>query len=140
MSQFKGTTFAPILTHIHTQAFKKPWTEQNFVALLKLPTTIGWSNEYGFLLASDLGDALEILTIAVLPSHQHQGHASELMAEMLTWAKDNHKQSIFLEVARDNLAAQKLYLKNGFVQTGIRPNYYQQGQNHIDAICMTLSL
>ena len=140
MSQFKGTTFAPILTHIHAQAFVKPWTAQNFVALLKLPTTIGWSNEYGFLLASDLGDALEILTIAVLPSHQHQGHASELMAEMLAWAKNNNKQSIFLEVAKNNIIAQKLYLKTGFIQTGIRPKYYQQGNDHIDAICMTLFL
>ena len=83
MSQFKGITFAPILTRIHTQAFAKPWTEQNFEALLKLPTTIGWSNEYGFLLASDLGDAMEILTIAVLPSHQRKGYASALMKEML---------------------------------------------------------
>ena len=138
MSQFKGIAFSSVLANIHAQAFSEPWAETTFLSLLKLPSTLGWENDYGFLLASDLGNDLEILTLAILPQYQRQGHASCLMTEMCDWAKENHKKSIFLEVAKDNIAAQQLYLKMGFTQTGMRPAYYKRGDTRIDAICMTL--
>jgi len=140
MSQFKGIAFAPLLAQIHAQAFSAPWSEQSFLSLLKLPTTVGWANEHGFLLTSDLGDDMEILTLAILPTERRKGYANSLMTELITWAKQHHKTSIFLEVAQDNIPAQNLYVKTGFVQTGKRPNYYKRGKASVDAICMTLSL
>ena len=140
MSLFKGIQFAPILTQIHAQAFSEPWSTDTFSSLLKLPTTLGWANEYGFLLVSDLGDTLEILTLAILPQHQRQGLATQLLLEMCNWAKQQGKKAVFLEVAQDNDKAKSLYTKLGFQITGKRSGYYKRANTHIDAICMTLSL
>ena len=140
MSQFNGIHFAPVLAKIHAQTFDNPWSENTFLSLLKLPTTIGWIHEYGFLLASDLGETVEILTLATLPRHQRKGIASQLMTEMYTWTIQKKKKAIFLEVAQDNTAAKNLYLKQGFKQTGKRPGYYKRGHTRIDALCMTLNL
>ena len=97
-------------------------------------------DEHGFLLMSDLGDTAEVLTLAVLPEFQCQGIGSKLMQEMLSWAKNTHKQAIFLEVAADNTSALALYNKTGFVVSGKRPAYYKQGDSRVDAICMKYTL
>ena len=140
MSQFKGSYFAPALAKIHAQAFDEAWPESTFISLLNLPTAIGWAHEYGFLLVSDLGETVEILTLATLPQHQRKGIASLLIKEMCEWAIQQKKSAIFLEVAQDNTAAQKLYLKTGFKPTGKRSDYYKRGNIRVDAICMTLPL
>jgi ribosomal-protein-alanine N-acetyltransferase len=140
MSQFSGSHFAPILAKIHAQAFDNPWSEASFLSLLKLPTTTGWANKYGFLLVSDLGETIEILTLAILPQHRRKGIASSLIDEMCAWALEQKKKAIFLEVAQDNLVAKKLYQKKGFKPTGKRPAYYKKGHLRVDAICMTLFL
>ena len=138
MLQFNNPAFAPVLTQIHAAAFDEPWNQKNFESLLNLPTTIGWmADEYGFLLAADLGDSAEILTLAVIPDHQRQGYATQMIAELLQWAKDTNKSSVFLEVAADNSAAYNLYQKIGFIKTGTRPSYYKRKNGRVDAICMT---
>ena len=136
MLQFNNPSFAAALHEIHVKAFREPWTEENFIHLLQLPTTLGWMDEHGFLLVSDLGDTAEILTFAVLPEFQRQGIGSQLMQELLSWVKNNHKQAVFLEVAADNNPALSLYKKMGFVISGKRPAYYKRGASHVDAICM----
>ncbi|MBP5343864.1 MAG: GNAT family N-acetyltransferase [Alphaproteobacteria bacterium] len=140
MSQFKGSYFAPALAKIHSQAFNEAWSEDTFTSLLNLPTTIGWGDEFGFLLASDLGDSMEILTLAILPQHRRKGLASQLIQEMCDWALKHKKKAIFLEVAEDNKPAKHLYIKTGFTQTGKRLDYYKKGDIRVNAICMTLSL
>ena len=41
---------------------------------------------------------------------------------------------MFLEVADDNVAARALYDRIGFVQVGIRPDYYLRGAvDYVDA-------
>ena len=45
-------------------------------------------------------------------------------------------KKIFLEVSADNIPAQKLYKKNGYVKIGVRPKYY----DGVDAILMSKDL
>ena len=140
MSQFKGVAFASCLFEIHARAFSDSWTLDNFIKLLQLPSTLGWMNDKGFILISDLQECAEILTFAVLPEYQKQGIGTILMQEMLSWAKQHNKERIFLEVAADNTSALSLYKKMGFVETGKRPAYYKRGCHRIDALCMTYTL
>ena len=51
-------------------------------------------------------------------------------------AKKHNVKKIFLEVAADNTAAQKLYENNGYKQIGVRPKYY----DGVDAILMSKDL
>ena len=131
------TQYAPALAEIHRHCFEHPWSESELATLLALPTTIGWVAEQGFLLCARVLDEVEILTICVLPEHRRQHIAFDFLKRLQTYALEQQINRIFLEVSSDNSAAQALYHKMGFRQTGIRPGYYQTATGSKDALCLT---
>ncbi|MFW0796120.1 ribosomal protein S18-alanine N-acetyltransferase [Gordonia sp. CPCC 205515] len=66
----------------------------------------------------------EIHTIAVARSHRGRGYGRALLSALIEVA-DTCGAAVFLEVRTDNDTAIALYERNGFVQAGIRHNYYQ---------------
>ncbi len=136
MSQFNGTSYTDCLTQLHAQCFEKPWTAESFSCLLQLPTTFGFIEEGGFILCSDLGQDVEILTLAVSPFHRRQGLATQLLNNVKDFVHAHNKEHIFLEVSDKNEPAKALYLKNGFVPSGVRKNYYHETQGTVDALCL----
>ena len=137
MSLCKGIFFAPIAAKIHHKCFDKGWSEKEFQKLLALPTSRLWMTEEGFLLCSEVADEMEILTICVLPEFRRQHIAQDLLFELFQYAKAQKVKRIFLEVAEDNEAAQKLYQASGFKQTGRREGYYVRKSGVVDALCLT---
>lgn len=137
MSLFKGIEYANILHNLHTQSFDSPWSLDNFCTLLKLSNTFGFCQKEGFILCSDLGEDLEILTFAVAPDYRSHGIGTQLLQSVQNWAIQQHKKHIFLEVKATNNIAISLYLKNGFIQTGTRKNYYHEQTQTYDALCLT---
>jgi len=129
--------YAPVIATMHADCFEEKWSENAIRTLLNLPTTIAWLDERGFLLCSRVLDEMEILTIGVLPEYRQQKIASQLLTEMIEWASQKQITKIFLEVSAQNTAAQKLYQKFGFYQTGLRAGYYKTHQGSIDALCLT---
>jgi ribosomal-protein-alanine N-acetyltransferase len=77
-------------------------------------------------------DEAELLNLAVDPAHRRQKVASALLKALAEVASG----TIFLEVAEPNLPAIALYEHHGWVRTGIRKNYYDQGR--VNAIVMEL--
>ena len=134
------TAFSPILSTIHAQCFDRPWSEQEMFSLLSLPTTVGWLTEQGFLLCSRVADEMEILTIGVLPTFRRQGIGFCFLQDLFSFACQHQVRKIFLEVSADNLPAQHLYQKAGFIQTGIRKNYYKTATGFTDALCLTKTI
>jgi ribosomal-protein-alanine acetyltransferase len=63
-------------------------------------------------------DEIEILNLAVAAEFRRKGIATSLL-EAVSAA------DIFLEVRESNLAARQLYAAAGFVESGLRPRYYQ---------------
>ena len=61
---------------------------------------------------------------------------------LLDWligeARRGGAEHLMLEVRADNVAAQRLYTKAGFVMTSVRRRYYQPGD--VDAQIMRLTL
>ena len=135
MSQFKGSSYAEALTELHKVCFSNPWSLENFQQILSLPTTFGLGDHTGFILCSDLGDTLEILTLAVHPDYRRQGVASHLLKSLQDFAHQQGHQKIFLEVNVTNTPAINLYLKNGFKQIGRRKDYYHKQGKSFDALC-----
>lgn len=78
----------------------------------------------GFLVARVVSDEMEILNLAVQPDSRRQGIGGELLQHIISWAGEIRVRRVFLEVRLSNTVARKFYEANGFVQTGIRPNYY----------------
>ncbi len=71
-------------------------------------------------------DQIHINNLAVLPAWLGQGLASHLLAEVMTESARMGVDCATLEVRRSNTAALRLYAKAGFVEAGVRRNYYTQ--------------
>lgn len=76
----------------------------------------------------------EIYNIAVAPAHRGRGIGEGLLRHCLAAAAGEAEQ-VFLEVRASNQAAQGLYKKLGFVETGLRRGYYLKPRE--DAVLMT---
>ena len=52
--------------------------------------------------------------IVTRPDARRRGHASKVVASLLSWARDNGASSAYLQVTADNAPAQALYARFGF--------------------------
>nr|MBQ0091555.1 GNAT family N-acetyltransferase [Candidatus Enterousia merdequi] len=75
----------------------------------------------------------KIITIGVNPEKRRLGIASAMIGIIEKTIKNQGVKKIFLEVASNNIAAQKLYENAGFLPVGLRPKYY----DGVDAILMS---
>ncbi len=71
------------------------------------------------------GTQADVLTIAVAADRWGRGTGSALLEELLAEAARRGCTEVFLEVRTDNMRAQRLYRRYGFVEIGIRKGYYQ---------------
>ena len=100
------------------------------------------------LIAFILGDLIfvekvseyEILFIYVKKNYRNKGLASHLLKTLYLQKKIANLNKIFLEVAKDNKIALKLYKSHNFKLLNIRKNYYQINNNQIDALCFVKTL
>ncbi|MDN6967160.1 GNAT family N-acetyltransferase [Oenococcus sp. UCMA 17063] len=76
------------------------------------------------------------VVVGVLKEARHKGIADQLFSSMNQWAFNNHLHRLELTVMQDNLIAQKLYKKHGFVVEGIRQDSIFQKQNYINELYM----
>lgn len=90
---------------------------------------------YGGLAAA--GDVADVQTIAVARDHQGTGLGARLLTELLRAATAFECPDVMLECRVDNVRAQKLYERFGFVPVGFRRGYYQPG--NVDALVMRLT-
>jgi ribosomal-protein-alanine N-acetyltransferase len=110
-----------------------PWPQDSFATLLDQPMVHLVTVEHGFLVATIIHPEAEILTLCVHPEHRRQGKAG-LLLDLLAQDVD----SMFLEVAEDNVAALEMYRGQGFVETGRRTGYYARpGGAKVDALTMS---
>ena len=125
-----------LLSKLHSECFPtKPWTEKDFLELKKSGAQIVMSDN-SFIVWRIAADEAEIITIGVHPSSRRVGTATALLSLVENELRKQNIKKIFLEVSIDNIAAAKLYEKNGFIKIGTRPKYY----DGIDGIIMQKDL
>jgi ribosomal-protein-alanine N-acetyltransferase len=145
-TRLASTADAPALAAMHGESFgAAAWKLEQVVSSLNLPTTKSWivvanATAQGFILCQIVGVEVEILTICVSPNARHKGVGQQLLDTALDFARQNNAQRIFLEVATDNVIALLLYEKVGFQVTGRRKDYYNRGDQPIDAVTYSLDL
>ena len=121
------------LSNLHQKCFpSKPWSADDFRDLKNSGCEIIMS-ENGFIVYRIAVDEAEIITIGVNPDFRRQGIAAAMVGIIEKTLKNQGVKKIFLEVASNNIPAQKLYENSGFVQVGLRPKYY----DGVDAILMS---
>ena len=79
-------------------------------------------------------DEGHITNIAVHPDYRGKGIGSKLVKSLIDNSKDWYINDLTLEVRYSNKIAQNLYKKYGFIEEGIRKNYY--ADNKEDAVIM----
>jgi ribosomal protein S18 acetylase RimI-like enzyme len=77
----------------------------------------------------DLPSVAEILAIAVDPARQRKGIGQMLLHEVEKEAAILGEKRLCLHTATNNIAAQKLFIKNGYHLYEMKRNFYPKGQN-----------
>lgn len=114
---------------IEKDLFSVPWTKEGFFTFLLRENAM-------FLVAEEKGEILgycgilmvldegDITNVAVRRDRQKEGIGRFLMESMLRLVSELGISVIHLEVRAGNQSAVRLYQRCGFIQDGLRKNYY----------------
>ena len=136
---------AEALSQLYVACFPDftPWHATTFEDIAQNPINrlfIGTQNgeTEGYIITQTCMPEMEILSIAINPLLHRQGLGQRLLAQVLQDAQGQRIHKVFLEVAENNTAALKLYLKNNFTLIGRRKDYYTSttGKPAIHAVTM----
>ena len=94
----------------------------------------------GFLLSSFVLDEAQLLLIGVSPDWQGVGVGGQLLKELINRSRDQGRKLIYLEVRSGTERAIRLYRSLGFIDIGVRRDYYPGLVGREDAIVMSLQL
>lgn len=128
------------IIEIEKEAFSTPWSKEAFITeirdnlLAKYIVAKVDGKIVGYAGIWFILNEGHITNIAVRESHKGQGIGNQLLEGLITYCKIKNIKHMTLEVRKSNYIAQNLYKKHGFINYGIRPNYYQD--NNEDAIIM----
>lgn len=134
------------VVRIENDAFPFPWTRGNFLDSLasKYPAWVMRAHDgrlAGYFLLMNAVDELHILNITVRPDLQGTGLGRVLLNKVIALAQAENMQSVLLEVRPSNQRALNVYRHVGFVEIGVRKNYYPAGAAaREDALVMRLPL
>ncbi|MCL0052429.1 ribosomal protein S18-alanine N-acetyltransferase [Peptococcaceae bacterium] len=151
----------PQVMEIERLSFTRPWSRRDFihelfcnqlscyiVALLEsswrsaeFSKNLSKQNEckvIGYAGMWLILDEAHITNLAVHPDYRNHGIGMKLMQGLLNIASENGAVRATLEVRKSNACARKLYKKLGFIEEGVRKNYYRD--NKEDAIIMWKSI
>jgi [ribosomal protein S18]-alanine N-acetyltransferase len=112
---------------IHRRCFDgapRPWSQDEFAALLDHPTTILVHCDEGFALGRIAGAEVELLTLAVVQEARGQGAGRRLLKAFEAAARARGGDTVYLEVAEANRVARALYGSGGYRPAGYRKDYY----------------
>ncbi len=125
---------------IEEEVFATPWTEEvfqheltsnnyaHYIVALHNEEVIGHCGMWIVL------DECHITNVAVRQHMQGNGIGEALMRQAIALCKEKSVRLMTLEVRMTNMTAQNLYRKLGFLDGGIRKNYY--ADDHEDALVM----
>jgi ribosomal-protein-alanine N-acetyltransferase len=131
-------TMHKVVAALHGRCFDDAWNAYTVGQVMRMPGAFGFlavlsttedgtgDLPIGFALASGAHDERELLSIGVLPDHRRAGIGRQLVEMIIAESINRGAARLFLEVAEDNTAAQRLYRALGFVAVGRRPGYYRR--------------
>ncbi|GHU62798.1 ribosomal-protein-alanine acetyltransferase [Clostridia bacterium] len=116
---------------LQRKCFKEPWSETVCQEALQNPIYFNLvacieQKLVACLICVLITSEAEIQSLAVLEQYRRQGIASLLLERIIQYLHNKDIQDIFLEVRQSNLSAIQLYQHFGFVQQGLRKDYYRK--------------
>ncbi|MCB1684920.1 MAG: ribosomal protein S18-alanine N-acetyltransferase [Pseudomonadales bacterium] len=125
-------------------AYAYPWTRGIFSDCLNEEQECWVGSVDGTLvghlvITPGAGEA-HLLNVCVRRESQGHGYGRTLTLHALDCARAAGADALFLEVRPSNLIAARLYESLGFVEVGLRKNYYPADKGREDARVMVLDL
>ena len=132
MMEYKQMTAEHVaaVAEIEKLCFADPWSTNSITSELNNPLSL-WlvaldgERVVGYVGSQTVLDGADMMNLAVLPQYRKQGVGQALVNELVDRLKQKGAICLALEVRQSNLPAISLYEKLGFVQVGLRPNYYR---------------
>ena len=127
----------PAVRAIEMEAFESTWDEAAFLNELKCNPAAHYlvlrdeeeQELLGYAGIWMVEDEAHITSVAVASGRRGGGLGSRLMRGLVERCLELGARWVTLEVRDDNLPAQRLYARFGFVKIGVRKAYYAGGQN-----------
>lgn len=128
---------------IEAASFSMPWSLRAFTETVQ-------KENFRYYVAEETGEILgycgflyvldeaEIPNVCVKESARKQGVGRKMLTVLTEEAKRLGMTVLYLEVRESNQAARRLYESLGFVENGIRKNFYEQPVEH--AVLMSKAL
>ena len=110
--------------------FSDPWSENSVASELDNPLSLWLIAEeegtvLGYVGSQTVLDETDMMNIAVHPDCRRRGIAAALITELVSCLKEGGSRILRLEVRQSNAPAIALYESLGFLQLGLRKNYYR---------------
>ena len=110
--------------------FSAPWSENSISSEMTNPLScwlvaLDGDRVAGYVGSQTVLDESDMMNIAVDPQYRRQGIAQALVEELVKCLARKGSRCLTLEVRASNAGAIALYGKLGFVQVGLRKNYYR---------------
>ena len=119
----------PSVAALERLCFADPWSENSIASELNNPLAL-WlvavegDTVCGYIGSQSVMGESDMMNVAVHPDHRRKGVGEMLVLALCDGlAKEN--TSLALEVRASNAPAIALYEKLGFIQVGVRKNYYR---------------
>lgn len=134
----------PSVWAIERITYPNPWSESLFFDCLMVgyPAWVLDIDEQvsGYMILSFGAGECHILNLCIAPDAQGKGHGKAMLVHGLQFALKHGMKTVVLEVRPTNHIAIKLYQQFGFIKTGIRKEYYNDGDSKEDALVFQLEL
>jgi len=129
---------------VENSIYDFPWTPGNFGDSLKAGYSCWLSVEEGAIsgyavVMVAVGEA-HLLNLSVARAAQGRGLGTQLLDGVMAAALAHGAHDMLLEVRPSNAAGRSLYAKAGFVQLGVRKDYYPARGGREDALVLGRSL
>ena len=117
------------IAELEKRCFSDPWSVNSITSELNNPLSLWLVAMDGETVAGYVGSQsvlgwADMMNIAVAPEYRRQGVGEMLILELIRQLEAEKVTCLTLEVRASNEPAIGLYEKLGFVQVGLRPNYY----------------
>ena len=131
----------PAVCAIEQENFTQPWSKQGFADALaqnntELIVCDADGIPVGYCVAYITYDEADIVIVSVSSSYRNRKIATTMLEKLIEILKGRGVTALTLEVRASNASAIHVYEKLGFVNEGIRPNFYKAPTE--DAVIMWL--
>lgn len=120
----------PQIAQLEKLCFNDPWSENSIASELDNKLSlwlVALENDrvIGYVGSQTVLGETDMMNIAVHPDYRKKGIGSALIVGLIGALEKKGSHSLMLEVRASNASAISVYHKLGFVEVGLRRNYYR---------------